>query len=65
MTAATSTLQTVGAQLTEACDLQTNERVPDMAAGNGHASLAVARRGCAAVSTDDVPGPLERGAERA
>ena len=60
-----TTLQIVGEQLAEACDLKTDERVLDVAAGNGNASLAAARRGCAVVSTDYVPSLLERGAERA
>ncbi len=60
-----TTLQIVGELLAEACDLLTDERVLDVAAGNGNASLAMARRGCAVVSTDCVPGLLERGAERA
>ncbi|MCV2367697.1 class I SAM-dependent methyltransferase [Roseateles oligotrophus] len=59
------TLQIVGEQLAEACDLRTDERVLDVAAGNGNMSLAAARRGCEVVSTDYVPGLLERSAERA
>lgn len=53
----------VGEQLAEACDLRTDERVLDVAAGN--ATLAAARRGCAVTSTDYVGSLLERGAERA
>jgi len=60
-----TTLQIVGEQLAEACDLRTDERVLDVAAGNGNATLAAARRGCKVVSTDYVPGLLERGGERA
>ena len=60
-----TTLQIVGEQLAEACDLKTDERVLDVAAGNGNASLAAARRGCVVTSTDYVPSLLERGAERA
>jgi len=60
-----TTLQIVGETLAEACDLKTDERVLDVAAGNGNASLAAARRGCVVTSTDYVPGLLERGAERA
>jgi SAM-dependent methyltransferase len=60
-----TTLQIVGEQLAEACDLKTDEQVLDVAAGNGNASLAAARRGCLVSSTDYVPGLLERGAERA
>jgi SAM-dependent methyltransferase len=60
-----TTLQIVGEMLAEACDLCTDEHVLDVAAGNGNATLAAARRGCKVVSTDYVPGLLERGAERA
>jgi len=60
-----TTLQIVGEQLAEACDLRCDEAVLDVAAGNGNASLAAARRGCHVTSTDYVAGLLERGAERA
>ena len=60
-----TTLQIVGEQLAEACDLKTDERVLDVAAGNGNATLAAARRGCLVTSTDYVGSLLERGAERA
>jgi len=60
-----TTLQIVGESLAEACDLRTDERVLDVAAGNGNATLAAARRGCLVVSTDYVGALLERGAERA
>ena len=60
-----TTLQIVGETLAEACDLRTDERVLDVAAGNGNATLAAARRGCHVVSTDYVGALLERGAERA
>ena len=60
-----TTLQIVGESLAEACDLKTDERVLDVAAGNGNATLAAARRGCAVTSTDYVGSLLERGAERA
>ena len=60
-----TTLQIVGEQLAEACDLRWDERVLDVAAGNGNATLAAARRGCAVTSTDYVAALLERGAERA
>ena len=59
------TLQIVGEQLAEACDLRCDERVLDVAAGNGNATLAAARRGCLVTSTDYVSSLLERGAERA
>jgi ubiquinone/menaquinone biosynthesis C-methylase UbiE len=60
-----TTLQIVGESLAEACDLKTDERVLDVAAGNGNATLAAARRGCVVTSTDYVSSLLERGAERA
>ena len=60
-----TTLQIVGELLAEACDLRTDERVLDVAAGNGNATLAAARRGCKVTSTDYVGALLERGAERA
>lgn len=59
-----TTLQIVGESLAEACDLKTDERVLDVAAGNGNATLAAARRGCIVTSTDYVGSLLERGAER-
>ena len=60
-----TTLQIVDEQLAEACDLRYDERVLDVAAGNGNATLAAARRGCTVTSTDCVAALLERGAERA
>jgi len=60
-----TTLQIVGESLVEACDVCCDERVLDVAAGNGNASLAAARRGCKVTSTDYVGALLERGAERA
>ena len=60
-----TTLQIVGESLAEACDLRTDERVLDVAAGNGNATLAAARCGCRVTSTDYVGALLERGAERA
>jgi ubiquinone/menaquinone biosynthesis C-methylase UbiE len=60
-----TTLQIVGESLCEACDIRFDERVLDVAAGNGNATLAAARRGAAVTSTDYVPALLERGAERA
>ena len=60
-----TTLQIVGESLAEACDLRFDERVLDVAAGNGNASLAAARRGCDVTSTDYVPALLDRGAVRA
>lgn len=60
-----TTLQLVGEQLAEACDIRFDERVLDVAAGNGNATLAAARRGANVMSTDYVASLLERGAERA
>ena len=60
-----TTLQIVGEQLAEACDLRFDERVLDVAAGNGNATLAAARRGGQVTSTDYVATLLERGAQRA
>lgn len=60
-----TTLQIVGEQLAEACDLRCDETVLDVAAGNGNATLAAARRGCRVTSTDYVSTLLERGEERA
>lgn len=60
-----TTIQIVGEQLAEACDIGWGERVLDVAAGNGNATLAAARRGARVTSTDYVPALLERGAERA
>jgi ubiquinone/menaquinone biosynthesis C-methylase UbiE len=60
-----TTLQIVGEQLAEACDLRCDERVLDVAAGNGNVTLAAARRGCQVTSTDYVASLLDRGAERA
>ncbi len=60
-----TTLQFVGESLCEALDLRAGERVLDVAAGNGNATLAAARRWCNVVSTDYVPTLLERGRARA
>ena len=60
-----TTLQIVGEALCEAVDLRSNQRVLDVAAGNGNATLAAARRFAYVVSTDYVFSLLERGRERA
>jgi ubiquinone/menaquinone biosynthesis C-methylase UbiE len=60
-----TTLQIVGETLCEAADLRAGRRVLDVAAGNGNATLAAARRWCEVTSTDYVPALLERGRERA
>ena len=59
------TLQITGEQLAEAMDLPTGAQVLDVAAGNGNATLAFARRGCAVTSTDYVDALLMRGRARA
>jgi ubiquinone/menaquinone biosynthesis C-methylase UbiE len=58
-------LQIVGESLCEAVDLLAGERVVDVAAGNGNASLAAARRFAEVTSTDYVPALLEEGRKRA
>jgi ubiquinone/menaquinone biosynthesis C-methylase UbiE len=60
-----TTLQIVGERLAEAVDLCAGERVLDVAAGNGNATLAAARRFADVTSTDYVPSLLERARERA
>ena len=60
-----TTLQIVGEKLCEAADLRAGYKVLDVAAGNGNASLAAARRWCHVVSTDYVSALLERGRTRA
>jgi ubiquinone/menaquinone biosynthesis C-methylase UbiE len=60
-----TTLQIVGESLCEALDLQAGQRVLDVAAGNGNATLAAARRFADVISTDYVGALLERGRERA
>jgi ubiquinone/menaquinone biosynthesis C-methylase UbiE len=60
-----TTLQIVGEELCEALDLRAGSKVLDVAAGNGMASLAAARRWCNVTSTDYVPALLERGRARA
>jgi SAM-dependent methyltransferase len=59
------TLQIVGESLAEAADVRAGERVLDVAAGNGNATLAAARRFADVTSTDYVPALLERGRDRA
>jgi ubiquinone/menaquinone biosynthesis C-methylase UbiE len=55
----------VGERLCETIDLRSNQRVLDVAAGNGNATLAAARRFADVVSTDYVGALLERGRQRA
>jgi ubiquinone/menaquinone biosynthesis C-methylase UbiE len=60
-----TTLQIVGERLCEAVDLRAGSSVLDVAAGNGNATLAAARRFARVTSTDYVGALLERGKERA
>ena len=60
-----TTLQIVGENLAEAVDVRSGERVLDVAAGNGNATLAAARRFARVTSTDYVDALLEKGAARA
>ena len=60
-----TTLQIVGESLAETIDLRAGERVLDVAAGNGNATLAAARRFAQVTSTDYVPALLEKGRARA
>jgi ubiquinone/menaquinone biosynthesis C-methylase UbiE len=59
------TLQIVGESLAEAADVRSRHAVLDVAAGNGNATLAAARRFATVVSTDYVPALLEGGRRRA
>jgi len=60
-----TTLQIVGETLCEALDLRSGSRVLDVAAGNGNATLAAARRWCEVTSTDYVGSLLDAGRARA
>ncbi len=60
-----TTLQIVGETVCEAVDIVAGSQVLDVAAGNGNASLAAARRGAAVTATDYVPALLECAARRA
>lgn len=60
-----TTLQIVGEELAEALDLVPDARVLDVAAGNGNATLAFARRWCDVTSTDYVETLLARSRARA
>lgn len=60
-----TTLQIVGECLAESMDLRPDNRVLDVAAGNGNATLAAARRFCNVVSTDYVGSWLKAGMARA
>jgi SAM-dependent methyltransferase len=58
-------LTITGELLCEAADVRADQRVLDVAAGNGNASLAAARRWADVTSTDYVPELLDRGRIRA
>ncbi|MBU6259680.1 MAG: class I SAM-dependent methyltransferase [Burkholderiales bacterium] len=60
-----TTLQIVGETLAEAADLRAGEAVLDIAAGNGNATLAAARRNARVTSTDYVQALLDKGRARA
>jgi ubiquinone/menaquinone biosynthesis C-methylase UbiE len=60
-----TTLQIVGETMCEALDLRSGSRVLDVAAGNGNATLAAARRWCDVTSTDYVASLLDSGRIRA
>ena len=60
-----TTLQIVGENLCEALDLRPGSKVLDVAAGNGNATLAAARRWCDVTSTDYVRTLLNNGRDRA
>jgi len=60
-----TTLQIVGETLAEAADIRAGERVLDVAAGNGNATLAAARRFAEVTSTDYVSALLDKGRARA
>ena len=59
------TLQITGEELAEAMDMAADAKVLDVAAGNGNATLAFARRFCDVTSTDYVAELLEASAGRA
>ena len=60
-----TTLQIVGETLAEAADIRAGQVVLDVAAGNGNASLAAARRHAVVTSTDYVQALLDKGRARA
>jgi SAM-dependent methyltransferase len=60
-----TTLQIVGESLAEAADIRAGERVLDVAAGNGNATLAAAHRFAEVTSTDYVSALLDKGRARA
>ena len=60
-----TTLAITGELLCEAVDLRAGQQVLDVAAGNGNATVAAARRWANVTSTDYVPALLERGRAKA
>lgn len=60
-----TTLQIVGEQLCESLDIRAGQKVLDVAAGNGNAALAAARRWCDVTASDYVSSLLDRARERA
>ncbi|RLJ99994.1 class I SAM-dependent methyltransferase [Ruegeria conchae] len=59
------TLQITGEELAEAMDMRADSTILDVAAGNGNATLAFARRFCDVTSTDYVESLLEASGKRA
>lgn len=59
-----ATLQITGEELCEYLELSAGSKVLDVAAGNGNATLAAARRFCEVTSTDYVEHLLEQGKRR-
>ena len=60
-----TSLQIIGEQLCESVGVSAGQKVLDVAAGNGNAALAAARRGCDVTATDYVESLLERARRRA
>ncbi|HVM78990.1 MAG TPA: class I SAM-dependent methyltransferase [Stellaceae bacterium] len=60
-----TTLQIVGETLCEAIDLRAGQAVLDVAAGNGNAALAAARRWAVVTASDYVPALLDQARARA
>ena len=58
-------LQIVGESLCEAVDLRSSDKVLDVAAGNGNAALAAARRFADVTASDYVPAVLDEAQRRA
>jgi SAM-dependent methyltransferase len=59
-----NSLQIVGEELCETLNLYQDARVLDVAVGNGHASLAAARRWCDVTATDFAPDLASRARQR-